>query len=1706
MLERVGKYELIKEVGAGGQATVYLGRDTDLDSFVAIKVMTKSGQEFIEAFQEEAKTTRQLRHPNIATVLDFVIENNTACIVMDYFQNSLDQEISEHAPIQYEQAEKIILGICEALKHAHQRKFVHRDIKPQNILLDDDLTAYVTDFGIAGVSDSIAKSDSLGTPTYMSPEQFNNGQIIDARSDIYSLGITIFEMLTGHPPFEGNGHELSIDHQQSPVPDIPSDLPVPLHLEAITRKCLEKNPGDRYQNIDEILSELNSSRPISTNFDSESPSSELIDINKDKKTWRRQGRYTVLGKTGKSDSSGIRRKMQAGPDELVIVQRNGEIFDVFSEERKTTRSVGEFFLSLIGKGPKYEIYKASTTRFQVIFWLGEDVSKATGHKSFAFGLPVKTKDGHTVAAKITLWLQLRNDSHENIVYLLHGRDSVNRYDIADEIKDDLLSKVLNVQLGQYNYEELHANPSLLDDIATAIKSEVSNTLHTYGLNLQNSSINWAFSEGEEKTLEQDKEETGRRTRDERRDSDQIHKSLGTNGGTSVLMKWAAASFIILAILGGLFFLQNDSAPVGLATGIESETPGISGGLASETAEQNVAAPGMPVANNPPSDISPEPPPIKIPAIPETQEAATKKEIPFLISNNIYSANLGLKESFAQISKIELDPSVNVNLNSPALKIESLSPTEIPDPPDNIIPIKSMDISIDTSANSNSLAAEIEFYLDANWMESEDILETEVSLYRFHGDWQKLPTLHQGKIFSEVAGGFYNVFTAETPGFSIFSIGIENKVTINNNNPKKVADKEVQKSSEITFVVATPTSINTPVAIEVPTITSTPTRFPSPTPIPTPTMKPTPKPVPTPTPTLTPTITATAIPVPTAIIEKKARTLLPGVMKNSRLRGENDYDNWVFQGSAEKLISVSMTMPEMAGGDPYLYIFSQDQSWNLYDDNSGPGTNAIIEAILPQTGEYTIWAVNLGEFSSDYSIKLDISEPPTPTPTVTLTPTPTVTFTPTPTFTPTITPTPTKTLTPTPTPTGTLTPTLTPTITPTPTKTFTPTVTKTATPTPTKTATPTPTPTVTNTPTPTPTVTNTPTPTPSEDEFGLMWQGYQDGCITETCYKQSIFYTSNDWKGRILINHSGTDQTSPTKISNDGKKFATHGYSDPFNNGGNISYPSSALFVHSLSNPGQQCKVVDHGNVHGGFDWSPDNKHIAYAYATGWGTTGWSVYIKDCDNPDSMTHVFSLSGTGYIRSVDWSEDGSRLLVASSQNSNWGPATNQTRLFDVTDINNPSQLTLLNQGNGRQLSPNGDFYTAIDPVTGKWGVHSTFNQSYPGLTFFDNAQPLGTANSHSVGDLSWSNDGSKILFWSNLIAEGIYSINLDGSGLALLTPANHIVPMSHSYSQSPDGNKLAYVEVFGNNGNDRQIRIMNMAGGETQTAGEIIDAKTIFPSYPTWVRSDYIRNYTPISYAYSDNGNIKIARSDGTIETVTNSSHTDEAPSIDRSGNKVTFNRNSEIFLAHRSSSGFNIQQVTESIGHTSITSSVSPDGAKIAFSKTDGPYDIFVSDIGGENISNLTNSSGYAEGAVWSPDGSKIAFSTNIDGGAPEIYIMNSNGSSKTRLTINSSTDWHPAWSPDGKKLVFTSHRNGIPQLFMMDANGDNVVQLTNSQTGADKHPSWSGNGTIIFTSTRDDPSGELYTIDPNGPKISGFPTPIRITSQTGSQTHARWTR
>ena len=503
MLEHIGRYTLSERIGAGGQATVYLGLDTVLNRTVAIKVMHQlisSDREYTSALMAEAQLSAGLTHPNITHVYDYLTDDEYASIVMEYLPNSLDRLVRDQGTLSIARALGLITQICEALAYAHANSVVHRDIKPHNILLDAEGNAKVSDFGIARAVDLSVSATTSGTPIYMAPEQFLGDSVPNIRSDIYSLGVVMYEMLSGKPPFEGNFPALFRMHTQDEVPPFSSNLNVPQQLSTLINKCLEKNPDNRYQNVDEIIFALNalSGAPTSNvraaGQTQGSPPVEETEEIPTGRNWRRQGKYTVLGKIGKDDRNGFRQRVQANADEIVIVRKNGQVTDVYSEDSKPTKSSG------------VEVFKVTKTRFNIVFWLGDEDTLATNNKNFTFGLPVLSKDGQIIPARINLWLEVDENLAENTLLLLRGQDSLNRYDIANEIREDLLGKVLALELNQYTFDELRGNKDLLEELGKSIQREITTSISQFGLRVQDYSINWGLTLAERAAIEQQRHE------------------------------------------------------------------------------------------------------------------------------------------------------------------------------------------------------------------------------------------------------------------------------------------------------------------------------------------------------------------------------------------------------------------------------------------------------------------------------------------------------------------------------------------------------------------------------------------------------------------------------------------------------------------------------------------------------------------------------------------------------------------------------------------------------------------------------------------------------------------------------------------------------------------------------------------------------------------------------------------------------------------------------------------------------------------------------------------------------------------------------------------------------------------------------------------------------------------------------------------------
>ena len=258
------RYEMLEKVGNGGMATVYKAKDKVLNRFVAVKVLKEeftTDEEFIRRFNIEAQSAAGLTHPNIVSVYDVGQENEIHFIVMELIQGkSLKEIIKEEGTLPWKWSVNIAIQIASALEVAHKNNIVHRDIKPHNIIITEDGVAKVTDFGIAkAVSNSTitAFGTTIGSVHYFSPEHARGGYT-DAKSDLYSLGIVMYEMLTGRVPFDADTPvSIALKHmQEKPVEPIKLNPTIPFAINQIIVKAMQKDPAARYQSATEMLKDL----------------------------------------------------------------------------------------------------------------------------------------------------------------------------------------------------------------------------------------------------------------------------------------------------------------------------------------------------------------------------------------------------------------------------------------------------------------------------------------------------------------------------------------------------------------------------------------------------------------------------------------------------------------------------------------------------------------------------------------------------------------------------------------------------------------------------------------------------------------------------------------------------------------------------------------------------------------------------------------------------------------------------------------------------------------------------------------------------------------------------------------------------------------------------------------------------------------------------------------------------------------------------------------------------------------------------------------------------------------------------------------------------------------------------------------------------------------------------------------------------------
>ena len=279
------RYEILEKIGTGGMAEVFKGKDHKLNRYVAVKVLKEEFRDndgFVKKFKEEAQAAAGLAHPNIVNVYDVGDENGIYYIVMELVEGiTLKNYIERKGRLTIKEATSIAIQVSAGLEVAHNNHIVHRDIKPQNIIISREGKVKVTDFGIAKATTSqTTTSSAMGSVHYTSPEQARGGYV-DHRSDIYSLGIVMYEMVTGRVPFDGEtAVTVAVKHlQEQMVPPSEYCPEIPYSLEQIIKKCTEKSPDRRYQDIGDLMADLKQSL-----VDPDGDFVQMVDLDEQAKT------------------------------------------------------------------------------------------------------------------------------------------------------------------------------------------------------------------------------------------------------------------------------------------------------------------------------------------------------------------------------------------------------------------------------------------------------------------------------------------------------------------------------------------------------------------------------------------------------------------------------------------------------------------------------------------------------------------------------------------------------------------------------------------------------------------------------------------------------------------------------------------------------------------------------------------------------------------------------------------------------------------------------------------------------------------------------------------------------------------------------------------------------------------------------------------------------------------------------------------------------------------------------------------------------------------------------------------------------------------------------------------------------------------------------------------------------------------------------
>jgi len=319
MISQLGRYEVLSELGQGAMGIVYKARDPLIDRVVAIKTISlglalDEKDEYEERFYQEAKAAGRLNHPNIVTIYDVGRSGDVAYIAMEFLQGrELRDIMNESGLLPVDQVLDIAAQVAQGLAYAHEHDIVHRDIKPSNIMVIRDGHVKITDFGIARMASSLVRTQTgmvLGSPKYMSPEQVI-GKAIDQRSDIFSLGVMFYEMLTGQTPFKGENINAIMYQTLNTIPSPPNTLnpSVPEMVNFIVAKALAKGVDDRYQNAKDFADDLRACR------DTVPRSNQRVDISKPRASVENKfsDAFDIAGRVGAEEADNSTSIMGLSP-------------------------------------------------------------------------------------------------------------------------------------------------------------------------------------------------------------------------------------------------------------------------------------------------------------------------------------------------------------------------------------------------------------------------------------------------------------------------------------------------------------------------------------------------------------------------------------------------------------------------------------------------------------------------------------------------------------------------------------------------------------------------------------------------------------------------------------------------------------------------------------------------------------------------------------------------------------------------------------------------------------------------------------------------------------------------------------------------------------------------------------------------------------------------------------------------------------------------------------------------------------------------------------------------------------------------------------------------------------------------------------------------------------------------------------------------